>query len=207
MKEARKPAPVRSRKTTGTLAAPRQSAGAVPALPMNTSDALQLYTSMLRIRRFETACHELYLKGRIPGMSPHLYIGEEAVAASVSLFLRKDDYIVSTHRGHGHCLAKGAAMDRMLAEIMGKATGYCRGRGGSMHIADVTIGNLGANGIVAAGLPIAVGAALSIAYRQTDQIVACYFGDAATNQGAFHEAVNFAAAMKLPVLFVCENNQ
>jgi TPP-dependent pyruvate/acetoin dehydrogenase alpha subunit len=175
--------------------------------PMDPADALRLYTSMLRIRRFETACHELYLKARIPGMSPHLYIGEEAVAACVSFFLERDDYIVSNHRGHGHCLGKGAAMDRMLAEIMGKATGYCRGRGGSMHIADVALGNLGANGIVGAGLPIAVGAAFSIAYRGTTQIAVCYFGDAATNQGTFHEAVNMAAAMKLPVLFVCENNQ
>ena len=140
-------------------------------------------------------------------MSPHLYIGEEAVAACVSFFLERDDYIVSNHRGHGHCLAKGAAMDRMLAEIMGKETGYCRGRGGSMHIADVTLGNLGANGIVGAGLPIAVGAAFSISYRGTSQISVCYFGDAATNQGTFHEAVNLAAAMQLPVLFVCENNQ
>ena len=175
--------------------------------PMSPADALRLYASMLRIRRFETACHELYLKARIPGMSPHLYIGEEAVAASISHFLRTDDYIVSNHRGHGHCLAKGASMDRMLAEIQGKVTGYCRGRGGSMHIADVKLGNLGANGIVGAGIPIAVGAALSIVYRGTDQISVVYFGDAASNQGAFHEAVNMAAAMKLPVLLVCENNQ
>jgi TPP-dependent pyruvate/acetoin dehydrogenase alpha subunit len=174
---------------------------------MAPADALRLYVSMLRIRRFETTCNELYLKARIPGMSPHLYIGEEAVAASVSFHLHADDYIVSNHRGHGHCLGKGASMDRMLAEIMGKATGYCRGRGGSMHIADVTLGNLGANGIVGAGIPIAVGAAFSIAYRGTGQIVACYFGDAASNQGTFHEAVNMAAAMKLPVLLVCENNQ
>jgi TPP-dependent pyruvate/acetoin dehydrogenase alpha subunit len=186
---------------------PAKTAPARKALPMSAADALVLYRSMLRIRRFETTCNELYLKARIPGMSPHLYIGEEAAAASVSFFLRKDDYIVSNHRGHGHCLGKGAAMDRMLAEIMGKSTGYCRGRGGSMHIADVTLGNLGANGIVGAGIPIAVGAAFSIAYRGTDQISACYFGDAATNQGTFHEAVNMAAAMKLPVLFVCENNQ
>jgi len=174
---------------------------------MNSQDALQLYRSMFRIRRFEETCYQLYLSGKIPGMSPHLYIGEEAVASSVCFFLNKDDYIVSTHRGHGHCLAKGAGMDRMLAEIMGKETGYCRGRGGSMHIADVTTGNLGANGIVAAGIPIAVGAALSASYRSTEQIAVCFFGDAATNQGAFHESVNMAAVMSLPVLFVCENNQ
>jgi len=174
---------------------------------MSPEEGLGLYRAMLRIRRFETAVNELYLKGRIPGMSPHLYIGEEAVAASVSFFLRADDYIVSNHRGHGHCLGKGAAMDRMLAEIMGKSGGYCRGRGGSMHIADVALGNLGANGIVGAGIPIAVGAAFSIAYRGTDQVAVCYFGDAATNQGTFHEAVNMAASMGLPVLFVVENNQ
>jgi 2-oxoisovalerate dehydrogenase E1 component len=176
-------------------------------LAMSGDEALALYRSMFRIRRFETTCNELYLTARIPGMSPHLYIGEEAVGASVSFFLRKDDYIVSNHRGHGHCLGKGAAMDRMLAEIMGKSTGYCKGRGGSMHIADVSLGNLGANGIVGAGIPIAVGAGLSITYRGTDQISVCYFGDAATNQGTFHEAANMAAAMKLPVLLVCENNQ
>ncbi len=174
---------------------------------MTPEEALAVYRTMARIRRFETAGHELYLGGKIPGMSPHLYIGEEAVAASISAFLRTDDYIVSNHRGHGHCLAKGASMDRMLAEIQGKITGYCRGRGGSMHIADVKLGNLGANGIVGAGIPIAVGAALSIVYRGTDQISVVYFGDAASNQGSFHEAVNMAAAMKLPVLLVCENNQ
>jgi len=170
-------------------------------------EMLELYRSMLRIRRFEETCHELYLHKKIPGMSPHLYIGEEAAAASVCLFLENDDYIVSTHRGHGHCLAKGARMDRMLAEIMGKETGYCRGRGGSMHIADVKTGNLGANGIVGAGLPIAVGAGFSVYYRDTRQISVCFFGDAASNQGTFHEAVNMAAVMNLPVLFVCENNQ
>jgi TPP-dependent pyruvate/acetoin dehydrogenase alpha subunit len=185
----------------------KKSAAKKAALPMTKEEGLALYRSMLRIRRFETAVNELYLKARIPGMSPHLYIGEEAAGASVSFFLSKDDYIVSNHRGHGHCLGKGAAMDRMLAEIMGKRTGYCKGRGGSMHIADVALGNLGANGIVGAGIPIAVGAAFSIAYRGTDQIAVCYFGDAATNQGTFHEAVNMAATMKLPVLFVCENNQ
>lgn len=174
---------------------------------IKAEEMLELYKSMLRIRRFEETCHELYLHKKIPGMSPHLYIGEEAAAASVCLFLRKDDYIVSTHRGHGHCLAKGAAMDRMLAEIMGKETGYCKGRGGSMHIADVSTGNLGANGIVGAGLPIAVGAGFSIYCRGTDQISVCFFGDAASNQGTFHEAVNMAAAMNLPVLFVCENNK
>ena len=195
-------------KTRARTGAKAETAKKAPAgLPMSAADALAVYRAMLRIRRFETAGHELYLGGKIPGMSPHLYIGEEAVAASISHFLRADDYIVSNHRGHGHCLAKGATMDRMLAEIQGKITGYCRGRGGSMHIADVKLGNLGANGIVAAGIPIAVGAALSIVYRGTDQVSVVYFGDAASNQGAFHEAVNMAAAMKLPVVLVCENNQ
>lgn len=173
---------------------------------MKKEEALAIYKSMLEIRRFEEKCHDLYLNKRIPGMSPHLYIGEEAVAAAICNFLRKDDYIVSTHRGHGHCLAKGAKLDRMFAEIMGKETGYCKGRGGSMHIADINTGNLGANGIVGAGLPIAVGAGFSIYYRSTDQVSVCFFGDAASNQGTFHEAVNMAAAMGLPVLFVCENN-
>ncbi|MDO8686145.1 MAG: thiamine pyrophosphate-dependent dehydrogenase E1 component subunit alpha [Clostridiales bacterium] len=173
---------------------------------MKKDEALAIYKSMLEIRRFEEKCHDLYLNKRIPGMSPHLYIGEEAVAATICYFLGKDDYIVSTHRGHGHCLAKGAKLDRMFAEIMGKETGYCKGRGGSMHIADINTGNLGANGIVGAGLPIAVGAGFSIYYRDTDQIAVCFFGDAASNQGTFHEALNMAAAMKLPVLFVCENN-
>jgi TPP-dependent pyruvate/acetoin dehydrogenase alpha subunit len=173
---------------------------------MNLTESLDIYRAMLEIRKFEEKCHELYLNKRIPGMSPHLYIGEEAVATSICHFLKKDDYIVSTHRGHGHCLAKGARMDRMFAEIMGKETGYCRGRGGSMHIADMTTGNLGANGIVGAGIPIAVGAGLSIQYRGTTQIAVCFFGDAASNQGTFHEAANMASAMKLPVLFVCENN-
>ncbi len=174
---------------------------------MTRTEAAGLYRSMLRIRSFEKTCHDLYLAGKIPGMSPHLYIGEEAVAASICSFLKPDDYIVSNHRGHGHCLAKGASMNRMLAEIMGKETGYCRGRGGSMHIADVTLGILGANGIVGAGVPIANGAAFSIRFRGTDQVSVCFFGDAASNQGAFHEATNMAAAMKLPLLLVCENNQ
>ncbi|MDO8685818.1 MAG: thiamine pyrophosphate-dependent dehydrogenase E1 component subunit alpha [Clostridiales bacterium] len=174
---------------------------------IKNEEVLSIYKSMFEIRRFEETCHELYLNKRIPGMSPHLYIGEEAIAASVCHFLEKDDYIVSTHRGHGHCLAKGARMDKMFAEIMGKETGYCKGRGGSMHIADINTCNLGANGIVGAGLPIAVGAGFSINYRDTDQIAVCFFGDAASNQGTFHEAVNMAAAMNLPVLFICENNQ
>jgi TPP-dependent pyruvate/acetoin dehydrogenase alpha subunit len=165
-----------------------------------------LYRQMARIRKFEEKTHELYKSGKLTGMSPHLCIGEEASASGVISTLNADDYILSTHRGHGHCLAKGAEMGKMYAELFGKETGYCRGRGGSMHIADVSRGNLGANGIVGAGLPIAVGAGLSIRKRRTAQVVACFFGDAATNQGAFHEAMNMSKAFHLPIVWVCENN-
>jgi len=165
-----------------------------------------LYRQMLRIRKFEETTHALYKSGRLTGMSPHLCIGEEASAAGVISTLNADDYILSTHRGHGHCLAKGAEMGKMYAELFGKETGYCRGRGGSMHIADVSRGNLGANGIVGAGLPIALGAGLSIRKRGTRQVVVCFFGDAATNQGTFHEALNMSKAFHLPIVWVCENN-
>jgi TPP-dependent pyruvate/acetoin dehydrogenase alpha subunit len=161
---------------------------------------------MLRIRKFEEKTHELYKAGRLTGMSPHLCIGEEASAVGVMSVLNPDDYILSTHRGHGHCLAKGAEMRQMYAELFGKETGYCHGRGGSMHIADVAKGNLGANGIVGAGCPIALGAGLSIQKKQTKQVVVCFFGDAATNQGAFHEAMNMSKAFHLPIVWVCENN-
>jgi TPP-dependent pyruvate/acetoin dehydrogenase alpha subunit len=162
--------------------------------------------TMMRIRAFEEMVHGMYLKNELFGMSPHLSCGMEAMAVGVCANLRKDDYIISTHRGHGHCIAKGADMRRMLAELCGKATGFCKGKGGTMHIADVDLGILGANGIVGGGIPIAVGAGLSISIRGTDQVSVCFFGDAASNQGTFHEAVNFATIFKLPVLFVCENN-
>ena len=165
-----------------------------------------LYREMARIRKFEEKTHELYKAGRLTGMSPHLSIGEEASAAGVISVLNPDDYILSTHRGHGHCLAKGAEMGKMYAELFGKETGYCHGRGGSMHIADVAQGNLGANGIVGGGLPIALGAGLSIQKRATKQVVVCFFGDAATNQGTFHEALNMSKAFHLPIVWVCENN-
>ena len=165
-----------------------------------------LYREMVRIRKFEEKTHSLYKSGRLTGMSPHLYIGEEASAAGVISVLHPDDYILSTHRGHGHCLAKGAEMGKMYAELFGKETGYCRGRGGSMHIADVSRGNLGANGIVGAGLPIALGAGLSIRKRGSGQVVVCFFGDAATNQGTFHESLNMSKAFHLPIVWVCENN-
>ncbi len=166
---------------------------------------LKLLETMTRIRSFENRVMELFADGKIPGFV-HLYIGEEAIAAGVCQNLRESDVIVSNHRGHGHCIAKGADMKKMMAEIFGRSSGFCKGKGGSMHIADVGIGILGANGIVGAGLPIATGAAFSFFYRGTDQVAVCFFGDGASDQGAFHESLNFASIWKLPVLYVCENN-
>ncbi len=166
---------------------------------------LRIYRCCLRIRRFEEKVAQLFKKGLLPGFV-HLYIGEEAVAAGVGAALRADDHIVSTHRGHGHVIAKGGDLNRMMAELFGKATGYCKGKGGSMHIADFSIGVLGACGIVGGGIPIALGAALSSATRGTDQVAATFFGDGAANEGSFHESLNLASVMSLPVLFVCENN-
>jgi pyruvate dehydrogenase E1 component alpha subunit len=164
-----------------------------------------MYRKMLEIRLFEEKVFELYGQNLVPG-TIHLYAGEEAVAVGVCSALSKDDYITSTHRGHGHCIAKGADLKRTMSEILGKKTGYCKGKGGSMHIADFSIGMLGATAVVGAGLPIAVGAALSARLRKTDQVVACFFGEGASNQGTFHESINMASAWKLPVIFVCENN-
>jgi pyruvate dehydrogenase E1 component alpha subunit len=166
---------------------------------------VEIYRKMLEIRTFEEKVFELYGQNLVPG-TIHLYAGEEAVAVGVCENLRESDYLVSTHRGHGHCLAKGARLDRTMAEIMGKETGYCKGKGGSMHIADFSVGMLGATAVVGAGIPIATGAGLSIKLRETDQVVACFFGDGASNQGTFHEGINMAAVWKLPVLYVCENN-
>jgi TPP-dependent pyruvate/acetoin dehydrogenase alpha subunit len=165
-----------------------------------------MLATMIRIRTFEETMEDLYKTGRVPGFL-HLYIGEEAVAAGVCAALREEDYITSTHRGHGHAIAKGARPDRMAAELLGKATGTCRGKGGSMHVADFGKGMLGANGIVGGGFGIAVGAALSAKLRGSRQVAACFFGDGAANKGTFHEALNFAAIRRLPVIFVCENNQ
>ncbi|WP_119390000.1 thiamine pyrophosphate-dependent dehydrogenase E1 component subunit alpha [Taklimakanibacter lacteus] len=161
---------------------------------------------MYLIRRFEEGAEEAYTRGLIHG-TMHLSIGQEASAVGSCMDLRKTDYITSTHRGHGHCIAKGANPALMFAEFFGKEEGYCRGRGGSMHIADVESGNLGANGIVGGGLPIAVGAALAIRKQKRDDVAVCFFGDGASNEGAFHEALNMAAIWKLPVLFICENNK
>jgi pyruvate dehydrogenase E1 component alpha subunit len=171
-----------------------------------TDKTLDIYTRILRIRRFEEQVGKLFAQGQLPGFV-HLYIGEEAVGAGVCAALRDDDYIISTHRGHGHVIAKGGDLNRMMAELFGKATGYCKGKGGSMHIADFEIGMLGACGIVGGGIPVAVGAGLSAYYRGSDQVSVTFFGDGAANEGSFHESLNLASALKLPVIFVCENNQ
>lgn len=166
---------------------------------------IKLYLLMLKIRLFEEAQARVYRLGEQEGFT-HLYIGEEAIAAGACLDLNKDDYITSTHRGHGHMIAKGGQLKPMMAELYGRRTGYCKGKGGSLHIADFNIGVLGANGIVAAGIPIAVGAGYSIKLRKTNQVVVCFFGDGATTQGAFHEGINMAAIWNLPVVFIIENN-
>jgi len=158
------------------------------------------------IRKFEETAEQSYMRGLVHG-TMHLSIGQEASAVGATLHLRADDYILSTHRGHGHCIAKGADVGRMLAEFFGKETGYCRGRGGSMHIADIESGNLGANGIVAGGLPIAVGVGMSIKAQKQSRVCMVFFGDGASNEGAFHEALNLASIWTLPVVFVCENNK
>ncbi|MFY9187788.1 MAG: thiamine pyrophosphate-dependent dehydrogenase E1 component subunit alpha [bacterium] len=167
---------------------------------------LDFYRTMYTIRRFEENVNNLFLAGEIPGFV-HLYIGEEAIATGMMANLSPKDYITSTHRGHGHTIAKGADLNRMMAEIFGKSTGYCKGKGGSMHIADFSIGMLGANGVVGGGYNLAVGAGLAAKLSGTDQVSVCFFGDGASNRGTFHEGMNMAAAWKLPVVFVCENNQ
>ena len=164
-----------------------------------------MFRKMVEIRFFEEKVFDLYAQNLVPG-TIHLYAGEEAIAVGVCAALERDDYITSTHRGHGHCIAKGADLKRTMAEILGKETGYCKGKGGSMHIADFSIGMLGATAVVGAGIPIAVGAGLSIKLRKTRQVVACFFGEGASNQGTFHEGINMASVWRLPVIFVCENN-
>jgi acetoin:2,6-dichlorophenolindophenol oxidoreductase subunit alpha len=167
---------------------------------------VELYRRMLRIRRFEEQVNDLYRAAKMPGLA-HLYIGEEAVAVGVCAALSDADYITSTHRGHGHCLAKGAELNRMFAELLGKEAGYCHGKGGSMHIADTERGNLGANAIVAGSAGIATGAALSAKKRGSGQVAVCFFGDGALGQGVLYEAMNMASLWKLPVVYVCEDNQ
>ena len=168
-------------------------------------DGFDLYRRMLLIRHFEERVDELYRAARMPGLA-HLYIGQEAVAVGVCAALRDDDYITSTHRGHGHCLAKGASVDRMFAELLGKEAGYCRGKGGSMHIADQERGNLGANAIVGGSAGIATGAAMSASRRGSGQVAVCFFGDGALGQGLLYETMNMASLWRLPVIYVCENN-
>ncbi|WP_373323868.1 thiamine pyrophosphate-dependent dehydrogenase E1 component subunit alpha [Dictyobacter formicarum] len=164
-----------------------------------------MYEQMYKIREFEEHVNNLYQTARMPGLA-HLYAGEEAIAVGICEALRKDDYITSTHRGHGHCLAKGASVDGMYAELLGKAAGYCKGKGGSMHIADQDTGNLGANAIVGGSAGIATGAAFSSKMRQTDQVAVCFFGDGALGQGLLYEVMNMASLWQLPVIYVCENN-
>jgi len=172
---------------------------------LSRNESIDIYKTMLKIRKFEEVAMAGSAEGRIPGFI-HLYIGEEAVATGVCSNLREDDYITSTHRGHGHIIAKGADIKLMMAELFGKATGICKGRGGSMHICDASKGILGANGIVGAGHDLVLGAGLSVKYRGTDQVAICFFGDASTNQGTFHESLNLASVWKLPIVYVCENN-
>ena len=174
-------------------------------MPIEKEKLIEMYRTMVRIRTFEERVSKEFAAGNIPGFV-HLYVGEEATATGACANLRPDDYITSTHRGHGHLIAKGGKTDRMMAELYGKRAGYCKGKGGSMHIADVEIGILGANGIVGAGIPIAGGAALSAKMRGTDQVAVCFFGDGASNTTRFHEGVNLASIWELPVVYVIENN-
>lgn len=174
-------------------------------MAVDDKELISLFRTMLTIRRFEERVSQEFLKGNILGYV-HSYIGEEAIATGVCSNLRIDDRIVSSHRGHGHCIAKGADIKRMMAEIYGKKTGYCKGKGGSMHIADFSIGMLGANGIVGAGLPIAVGAALAAKLEGKTRVAVVFFGDGATQEGEYHESLSLASIWKLPLVFVCENN-
>ena len=174
-------------------------------MPLDDATLLDIHRRMVRIRIFETEAGRMMEAGKIPG-ALHLYVGQEAVAAGIMAQLSNEDWITSTHRGHGHLIAKGGEYGRMFAELYGRATGYCKGKGGSMHISNMELGMLGANGIVGAGPPIAVGAAFSIKYRKADNVAVTFFGDGASNEGSFHEAANMAALYKLPLLLVCENN-
>jgi pyruvate dehydrogenase E1 component alpha subunit len=174
-------------------------------MELNPTKLVDMYWKMLLIRHFENAVVKLFYERHIRG-STHVYLGQEAIAVGACAALEDKDLITSTHRGHGHCIAKGGEPKKMMAELLGKATGYCKGKGGSMHIADFSKGMLGANGVVGGSIPIAVGAALASQYAGTGQVVICFFGDGALNQGSFHESANLAAIWKLPVVFICENN-
>jgi len=172
---------------------------------LSREDKIDMLYKMMLIRGFEEKVEELFSLNLIHG-STHLYIGQEATAVGACKALNKDDYITSTHRGHGHCIAKGGDVKYMMAELLGRKTGYCKGKGGSMHIADINIGILGANGVVGGGIPISTGAGLSIKMKGTKQVVICFFGDGAVNQGSFHESLNLASIWNLPVIYIIENN-
>jgi TPP-dependent pyruvate/acetoin dehydrogenase alpha subunit len=174
-------------------------------MALESQQLLDMYRKMATIRHFDQRAVEEFHAGHIPGVV-HAYIGQEAVAVGVCAALRRDDKIASTHRGHGHTIAKGADIQRMMAELFGRSNGYCRGKGGSMHIADFSVGMLGANGIVGAGMPIATGAALAAQLEGSDRVAVAFFGDGASNEGAFHSSLNLASIWRLPVIFVCENN-
>ncbi len=180
-------------------------AGKATAAKANSEEYLRMYTQMVRIRAFEDQANQLYLSAKMPGLT-HMYSGQEAVAVGICEALTVEDKITSTHRGHGHCVAKGAAFKEMFCELLGKEEGYCRGKGGSMHIADQSNGNLGANAIVGGSMGIATGAALSAKQLGTGAVAVCFFGDGATAQGLMYEVMNMAALWKLPVIYACENN-
>lgn len=177
-----------------------------PSASLGAETLFEMFKKMNLIRAFEEKVAYFFSRGMIHGTT-HLYIGEEATAVGAIANLSNEDLITSTHRGHGHTIAKGIDINRMMAELLGKSNGYCKGKGGSMHIADLTRGNLGANGIVGGGIPIAVGAGLTVKMRKEDKVVVCFFGDGALNEGSFHESVNLAAVWDLPVLFICEDNK
>lgn len=193
--------PKATKKSNGQKATPNVKANG----KVDVEDLLQMYEQMVRIREFEEKVNELYTAAKMPGLA-HLYSGEEAIAVGVCSALNSSDYITSTHRGHGHCIAKGAAVDIMFAELLGKAAGYCGGKGGSMHIADQANGNLGANAIVGGSAGIATGAAFTAKRLGTGQVAVCFFGEGALGQGLLYETMNLAQLWKLPVIFVCENN-
>ena len=187
-------------------AMPERKEAVLPLTGYDKETLKFFYETMVKIRNFELTVEKYFFEGEIPGFV-HLYVGEEATATGVMANLRKTDYIQSTHRGHGHTIAKGADLKHMMAELFGKSTGCCKGKGGSMHIADFSVGMLGANGIVGGGFTMATGAALAQKMQKTDGVSVAFFGDGASNRGTFHEAANMAAVWKLPVLFLCENNQ
>lgn len=193
-------------KGTNMSASPDELRSRAAALQLSAEDMIEMYQTMCLIRHFEFMADRLYAAGKVHG-TMHLSAGQEAVAVGTSRAVRKEDYLINHHRGHGHFIAKGTDINLMMAEFLGKDTGYCRGRGGSMHIADFTSNNLGANGIVGGGIPQAVGVGLALQMQRRSEVVVAIFGDGAANEGIFHEAMNMAALWKLPVLYICENNK